>query len=513
MITKNKKLVMALIAIGLLPGVAQANDSEELEQLRALVQELKQEVKGLKQDLGGKVQALEKSNDQVVAKQKEAPVIKASEEGFGIKSSDGAFEIKMRGQIQLDGRFFPGGDGFASGNTDDAAVRASDTFLVKQFRPILQGTVFGKYDFLLVPDFGNNKTAIQDAYVDARFTPWFQVKAGKQKVPFGLERLQGDADGKFIERGLTSNIAPNRDIGIQAHGIVGDEMLDYAVGIFDGALDGSSTDSFTTTDTDNNSDKEFVARAFSKPFKNAGPKFLKGLGIGFAATYSDQRGEGFVSGTSVTSSQANLTGYKSALGQLSFFSYRTTTVSATDSATYADGNRFRWSPQFTYYNGPFGLMGEYVRVSQDVTRDKNGRQHATLDNDAWQIVASWMLTGEDASYKYPKVKTPFDSDKGGWGAWELVARYSELDIDNEAFALRGTGTTATQQGRSFANPLTAASKAEAWALGVNWYLNKSLKLSLDYEDTSFDGGWTDAAGNLTDRPDEKALSGRLQIAF
>ncbi|GBG12733.1 phosphate-selective porin OprO and OprP [Novimethylophilus kurashikiensis] len=496
-----KKIALALSGAGiaLLPGISQANDSDEMEQLRALVQELKQEVKGLKQDLGGKVQALEKNNDEIVAKQKDAPIVKASEEGFGIKSADGQHEIKLRGQIQVDGRFFPGGDGFASGNTDANEVRAPNTFLLKQFRPILQGTVFGKYDFLLVPDFGNGKTVIQDAYVDARLTPWFQVKAGKQKVPFGLERLQGDADGKFIERGLTSNIAPNRDIGVQVHGMVGDEMLDYALGYFDGALDGSSTDSFTNSDTDNNSDKDFVARVFSKPFKSNGPDFLKGLGFGLAATYSDVRGRGWTSNAtastttagvttySMTSSQSNLIGYKSALGQLSFFGYRTATVSATDTATYADGERYRLSPQFTYYNGPFGLMGEYVRVSQEVSLEKNGHWHGKLDNEAWQVVASWMLTGEDASYKYPKVKSPFDPDKGAWGAWELVARYSELDIDDDAFAPHGSG--ATRQKRSFADPLKAASKAEAWAVGVNWYLNKTFKLSLDYEDTSFDGGW------------------------
>jgi phosphate-selective porin OprO/OprP len=508
MAIKNTLLTSLLIGSGIcsLPGIAMANDSEELEQLRALVQELDQKVRMLDHKS-------QQAEEAAAAKQKAAPIVKASEEGFGIKSADGAFEIKLRGQMQMDSRSFPGGDGYASGNTDANAVRAPNTFVLKQLRPILQGTVFGKYDYLIAPDFGNSKTVIVDAYIDARFTPWFQVKAGKQKTPFGIERLQGDTDGKFTERGLPSDLAPNHDIGVQVHGIIGNELVDYALGYFNGVLDGSNSDAYTTADTDNNNDKEFVARAFTKPFKS-GPELLRGLGFGLGLTYTDQAGNGFVTGaTTMTPSQSDLTTYKTALGQQTFFSYRTSTTSASDSSTFADGKRFRWSPQFTYYNGPFGLIGEYVRVSQEVSRFKNGMQHATLNTDAWQIAGSWLLTGEEASYKSPQVKRPFDLDKGGWGAWELVARYNELDVDDDAFIGRGTGTVAAKQGRSFADPAKAASKAQAWAVGVNWYLNKNIKLALDYEDTSFDGGWANAAGVVTDRPDEKAVSSRLQIAF
>lgn len=65
---------------------------------------------------------------------------------------------------------------------------------------------------------------------------------------------------------------------------------------------------------------------------------------------------------------------------------------------------------------------------------------------------------------------------GGWGAWELVARYGELDVD--AF---------TGGANSFANPTSAASKGSAWGIGANWYLNNVFKFSIDYEYTSFDG--------------------------
>ena len=47
-----------------------------------------------------------------------------------------------------------------------------------------------------------------------------------------------------------------------------------------------------------------------------------------------------------------------------------------------------------------------------------------------------MLTGEDASYRgVVKPSEPFSPGKGGWGAWELVGRYGELEIDDDAFPL------------------------------------------------------------------------------
>lgn len=511
---KKKRIAQLLIASGVLLGsnLALANDSDELEKLRALVQELDQKVKIL--DRKSEIAA-----EDTAAAKKEAPIVNASEKGFGLKSADGNFELKLRGQIQTDARIFPGNGGFSSGNGSTAtpAAKAPDTYLLKQFRPILQGTVWGKYDFLLTPDFGGGKTIVQDAYVDAKFKPWLQLKVGKQKTPFGLERLQGEADRKFIELGLPNNLVPNRDIGVQVHGLAANGTLDYALGYLNGVVDGNSSDSFTTSDTDNNIDKDFVARIFATPFKND-PGVLQGLGFGLAATYSDFSGSGTGSNstTAQSISESNLPSFRSNLGQLSFFKYRTAVAGATN-GTYADGERSRWSPQFYYYNGPFGLLGEYVLVNQEVSRRPSAgiNRHDKLKNDAWQIVASWVLTGEDAGYSNPDPKRPFDLEKGtGLGAWELAARYSELNIDDKAFSAFGTGTAATQQSRSYADPRASANKASAWAAGINWYLNKNLKLALDYEETRFDGGWTDAAGTAyQDRPTEKVLSGRLQIVF
>jgi phosphate-selective porin len=46
---------------------------------------------------------------------------------------------------------------------------------------------------------------------------------------------------------------------------------------------------------------------------------------------------------------------------------------------------------------------------------------------------------------------------------------------------------------------------------VNWYLNRMLRISLDYGNTNFGGGATAANGG--NRPSERVLLNRFQVNF
>ena len=153
-----------------------------------------------------------------------------------------------------------------------------------------------------------------------------------------------------------------------------------------------------------------------------------------------------------------------------------------------------------YYVGSLGLIGEYTEVSQDVSRVvPTGLREGTVDTNAWQLAASYFLTGEEASFRGFKPKTTFSPSDGTWGAFEVVARVQSLSVDDAAF---GGGAD------SFADPLASASQADSWGIGLNWYLNENVKWLLDYERTSFEGGA--ATG---DRPDEDAFQLRLALGF
>ena len=335
---------------------------------------------------------------------------------------------------------------------------------------------------------------IQDAYVTARFKPWATITVGKFKVPIGLERIQSANDIRFIERAFPTSLVPNRDIGIQLGGEMKGGLFTYNISYTNGVTDGSSSESNASPDVENDAKGDISARIFFQPFLNSDAFALRGLGFGIAGTYVDSTG---------SASTTLLPSYRTP-GQATFFSYRPSAAASGTtpavSGTFADGERLRWSPQFHYYYSSFGLLGEYTNVSQDVSRTVGGvTSSSTLDHKAWQLQVSWILTGEEQTFRSPNPSNPFRVGKPGRGAWELVARAHELSIDDDAF----TGGAA-----SFANPATAARKAKAVGVGLNWYLNQNVKWQLDYELTRFDGGA--ATG---DRRDEQACFTRVGLSF
>jgi phosphate-selective porin OprO/OprP len=414
---------------------------------------------------------LELEEDADTTATQAAAQVKAGERGFSLQSADGKNQIKLRGVLHIDGRHMI---------SDEADL--PDTYQITRARPILEGTVSGIYDFRFTPDFGQGRTVIQDAYVTGRFAPGFQVTAGKAKSPFGLERLQSASDIRFVARAFPTSLAPNRDIGLQVGGNLIGERLNYALAFVNGSNDGSSSETFA--DTDVTSDKEYVARLFAHPFAESDSFALRGLGIGIAGSDTDHTGN---------ATQSFLPSFRSP-AQATIFRYRS-------GDTFADGERTRIGPQLYYYAGRFGLMGEYTEVSQDVSRTlPTGVRSDTIDTTAWQLAASFFLTGEEAAYRGYKPNSSFSIADGTWGGFELTARYQELDIDDAAFAGGDD---------SFADPLASVRKATGFTVGLNWYLSQNLKWVIDYEHTSFEGGGADGG----DRDDEEAILTRVAVGF
>ncbi|MFL5322295.1 MAG: porin, partial [Myxococcaceae bacterium] len=136
---------------------------------------------------------------------KTAATIKAGDEGFSLSSADGDYKLKLKALLQLDGRAYPG----------DGNLPLTDTFLIRRARPILDFTLFGFVDGRIMPDFGDAKVQIYDAYAEVKPRAWIKLRVGKFKPPVGLERLQGAANTFFNERAFPTALVPNRDVGAQ----------------------------------------------------------------------------------------------------------------------------------------------------------------------------------------------------------------------------------------------------------------------------------------------------------
>lgn len=431
-------------------AAASAQD-QKIQQLERKVDELDQKLKVTERN-----KELKDEADAEAAKN--TATVTADTSGFTIRSNDGNFLIKIGADLQVDNRSY-----FGAGSGSFV-----DTALLRRVRPTISGTVYKYFDYFFRPDFGQGQVIIYDAYAELKYFAFAKLRVGKFKPPVGLERLQSDDDTTFVERGLPTLLVPSRDIGYQISGDVVKGRVSYSVGVFNGVPDNSLTDSAVSDHRD------YAGRIFLTPFQPDVHSPLGGLGVGVGATSGNVDGEALPS-------------FKT-FGQNSFLPFASGVTEA--------GHRTRLAPGLYYYLGGFGLYSDYGLTEE-------GLQKGTLRRDiafrAWQVATSFILTGERKGFTSPTPKRNFDPKNHGWGAIELAVRVGNFSAEPGLFNY------------GFASVTTAPRAAREWVGGVNWYLNRLFRTSLDYGNTNFGGGATVAAGG--NRPTEKALILRFQINF
>jgi phosphate-selective porin OprO/OprP len=444
--------LLAFLLLSLPATPLQAQSAEQK------IQELEQKVDELDQRVKVAERQKEIKAEEDADKAKPAASVTANGGPFTIRSGDGDFVLRIGADFQIDNRTFPG----------VSLVPLTDQILIRRARPTFSGTVYKYIDFYVRPDFGQGQVVLYEAYAQLNYFSRFNLRVGKFKPPVGLERLQSDDDTNFIERGLPTLLVPSRDIGYQLSGDIVKRRVSYAVGVFNGVPDNSLSDASVSDHRD------YSARIFLTPFLPDARNPLNGLGVGLGAS------SGNVDGLA-------LPAYKS-FGQNSFFTFAFGVTSA--------GHRTRLAPQAYYYLGPFGILTEY-------TLSEEGFQKGAVRRDialrSWQVQASYLLTGEKKGYGTLVPNKAFDPQKHGWGAVELALRVGDFSVEQGIYNY------------GFATATASPRRAHEWVGGVSWYLNRMLRVSLDYGNTNFGGGATAAAGG--NRPSERVFLNRFQINF
>ncbi len=475
---KTRPLLAGLLATQLVCNTLRARADERDEKIKQLEKRLESYEQKTRR-LEEKLEALEGRAAETRTAQ---PTFSFGQSGFTMRSAENDFVLSLHGILQLDSRTY----------FDDGGIVGNDGFVLRRLRPIVEGTVFRDFNFRLQPDFGGSgPPTIRDAYLNYTYNSGLQLRLGKFKTPVGLEQVQSDSAGFFAERSLVSDLLPSRDLGVQLHGELwpGAEpdtkslgwtgVANYAVGVFNGLGDDRMS-----TGVDFDDSKHAAGRLFFHPFLRSGLKPAKGLGLGIGGSIGNTHGAAGLPQNNGFATE----------GQQQFFTYRTST-SATNANVIADGTHWRVSPQAYWYWNRFGLLGEYAVSSQQLRRSDLGTP-GSLRNTGWQITGSCMLTGEMPAYKHVTPNDPFEPRKNSWGALEVVGRYSHLKVDDAAFPL-------------FASPTTSAKRATAWGGGLNWYLNRNIRTTMDFIDTHFQGGEM----GVVSRQDEKVFITRVQLAF
>jgi phosphate-selective porin OprO and OprP len=444
-----------LLAVPVEPLWAQSTQ----QSLEVQIQELRQKLDELDQQVKIERRKQEIKDQEAADRARTVPTVSTGNNaGLTVRSGDGNFSIRFGLDLQVDNRSFPG----------DSPVTLNDQILIRRARPSISGTVFKNIDYYIRPDFGQGSVVLYEAYMQLNYFSRFNLRVGKFKPPVGLERLQSDDDTNFIERGLPTLLAPSRDIGYQLSGDIVKKRVAYQVGVFNGVADNGLSDASVSDHRD------YAGRIFLTPFQPDRNVLLNGLGIGIGATTGNDDG-------------IPLPAYKT-FGQNTFFSFASGVTTA--------GHRTRLAPQAYYYAGPFGMLAEY-------TLSEEGFQKGAVRRDiafrSWQVQAAYVLTGEKKGFVSPAPRKNFDPANHGWGAWELALRVSDFSAEQGIYNY------------GFATAATSPRHAHEWVGGVNWYLNRAVRLSLDYGNTNFGGGATNALGG--NRPSERALLQRFQFNY
>jgi phosphate-selective porin OprO/OprP len=172
-------------------------------------------------------------------------------------------------------------------------------------------------------------------------------------------------------------------------------------------------------------------------------------------------------------------------------------------------------PEIAMVWGPFSLQSEYIWVSaNDVTGALTGTPLSATDHDAnfsgWYAQASYFLTGEHRRYALTASPATYQATfgrvipncnfnpvSGGWGAWELAIRASQLDCNDINAGFNGGLET-------------------DYTVAVNWYLNPNVMVKMDYVHALVDvrgDATSNAYGIMTQNGVDNIYEMRFQIAF
>lgn len=327
------------------------------------------------------------------------------------------------------------------------------TFEFFRRRAGIQGTFFNRVDFEIEREL-RSRGAWRDVYLNARLARALELRAGKFKMPFGLEETTGTTDLDFSYRTLGSQqLTPAREIGAMAHGRAGG-LVEYEAGVFrgDGENARSGDPVFVFPDRAAPGRRPAIAaRLVVTPFGRGGgsrPRFGAAL-------------------TSTTVAE----GLNSLRG-------RSVYESAFFPRVYTAGRRTRLGFETEWSPGPVGLRAEYIRAVEQ--RNGQGLGDVTLSDvigESWYASATWILTGEDKDGNVRPRRPLFD---GGFGAVEIGSRIEELRF-----------RSASREGPAFTNPRAdrlAGTSARVWTSGVNWYLNRWIRIQGNAIRESFAAG-------------------------
>lgn len=362
--------------------------------------------------------------------------VKVGIDGVTYQAAGGDFEVTLGGRLHVDALSY---DEDASGFNDLAVRRA---------RLEVSGRIGDDVRFRVDREFAG-QGGWRNVWVAYRPTDDIEIKGGNFIVPFAMEDLQSSNRVSLMERSLVTALTPGYGLGVGAQ--MSRRYWTLSGGYFGDAL---------------GSDEE-------------GRADVRGTGVAARVTAAplNRRGNLVHIGAAMerrSFSDGDETSFQSNAGSsLAPRLIGTGRIAGPDELTNVGA-------EFAVARGPLLFQGQYV--SSTLSR----KLAPTLEFNGWYSQASWVVTGERYDYSSGAGIVSGVNLRRGKGAVEVVARYSQLDLNNADVA-RGVGSAVT--------------------LGANWYLNENVRVMVNYVSSKS----TDVIG-VPDR-ESQLIAGRLQVSF
>jgi phosphate-selective porin OprO and OprP len=417
----------------------------ELEKLKAAAAKEKQdEQKGLPE----RMSALEK-------KMGSAGQTWDASKMLSFSTPDGNFTAKIGGRFYFVYRHI-----FDDGQND---VNGKDGFFIDTARFQLDGTFYKDFVYRIegeaksgsptAPAASDGAFRFNDVWMGwTGLGDWVGIYAGIMKLPMSQEETTSSRFIDFAERSVLNRITPGRDVQLQLRGALFDKVVEWALGAANGHTN-RENQKFTG---DLNEEKDFFIRVMATPLKNSDMALFKQtrIGVDFSVGRRDN----------ANTAIANVSS-----GDLGLPAVLTFTPPA---GTFIKGNQSRLHLNYSWLYGPMSLRAEYAQVKADIKGPAPIPQNNFIQR-AWYVQATYLLTGEEKTLENRiKPKNNFDPLAGGWGAFELAARWAVIDCNDG----KAAGIVAAANNH-WTHEVT---------LGVNWWMTPNVRLMIDWEHFGFE---------------------------
>jgi phosphate-selective porin OprO/OprP len=428
-----------------------------------------------------------------------------------ISSADGRFTASLRGLVQFDTAYYEQSSKAAL----LPAAYGPDLSSGSNFRRVylgLQGKVFGDWSYNLNFDFGGSggtetQGHIQSVYLEYDGLKPFAFRIGAYPPPANIEDGTSASDTIFLERNAPSDLQRNiaggdgRDAATMLY--TGDTIFGAISYTGNKVSDGAKALAAAGATAAPNYDEQqaLLGRLSWAPISEANAHWIVGVNGTYVIKTPDLTPNGTATLTTTPGATAKHTVTLSDPPELTVDSNGT--LLATTGALGAKhltqwgvetaGNWNNLYAQAGYYG--FEVERENVAYKVFTTPTASHTQIVSPDDNnfnGWYVQASWILTGESKSYSTatgsftpPKPSDPFTLDGPGWGAWELAARYSDLDLNDNTnsadsvITARAATPTSTAT-YTFYNTVRGGDQKIA-TVGINWYPNSVVRFALDYQ--------------------------------